>query len=560
MKSFFSMPKLAHVGLASLVAASAGVAASAAPPDTAAALRLVQDLGLHLRELAQPQPPAHVDTLGLVANAPMRVLVAVQIKSTVLPDTLESFWQTRIGGAVSVDEIRAFHAWFDEHAAQKGFTAYAKTEVVSVRGGQQLNIQVLQPKLNSVRVVRPESPPLAVHLVRVQDRVGRVFQAGLPLDTVALSQVLDSAAFGLPIQLGANLRAVGPELFDLLVTIEPAAAMPGSTARGVVMLNTHGLREHGRTPLLAALTVGMPATKSQLALLAQASEGLAYARADYEGLWPQFDARWTVFGTSLRQRAVSDRVSTTEGEVAEFGMGLNRNVGSSRDKVYQAGVVLSSRVSESRSLDAGEPPFKLRDQQWRWRWAVDNERLSPYPMRAELSLVHGHHPQAASEAVRAGHYARANVAFKGHVLLNHSGSLRLAGHTRAQWASRNLSAYNQIALGGVQGVRAYTSADGVGDHGFLASAALIRDIGQALSVSAFYDGGRVQVRADPLQTSAVNRYALQALGLQLQGQYAQLHYSLTVARGLKSHELGVPNAAESNPTNSRADLALSYFF
>ncbi|WP_396433116.1 ShlB/FhaC/HecB family hemolysin secretion/activation protein [Limnohabitans sp.] len=560
MTSFFSMPRFAQMGLATLVAASGGAAVSAAPPDTAAAHRLMQDLGLQLRAGLRPQAPAHVDTLGLVANTPIDVLVAVQVKSAVLPDTLESFWRARIGGAVSVDDIRAFHAWFDEHAAQKGFTAYAKTEVLTVRGGQQLNIQVVQPKLNSVRIVRPENPQAAAHLASVQTRVGRVFQAGLPLDTVALSQVLDSAAYGLPIQLEASLSAVSSELIDLRVNILPAAAMPDRPARGGVMLATHGLREHGQPHLLAALTLGMPAAKSQLALLAQAAEGLAYLRADYEGLWPQFDARWTVFGTSLRQRSVTHQASATEGEVAEFGMGLSRNVGSSRDRVYQADVLLFSRASESRRQDAAAPPFKLHDHQWRWRWAMDNERLSRYPMRAELSLVHGYHLQAASEAVRAGHYARVNAAFKGHVLLNHSGSLRLAGHTKAQWASRNLSAHNQIALGGVQGVRAYTSADGVGDHGFLVSAALIQDIGQAVSVSAFYDGGRVQLQADPLQAASVTRYALQAVGVQLQGQVAQLHYTLTWARGQKSHALGVPHASESKPVNNRADLALSYLF
>jgi hypothetical protein len=46
----------------------------------------------------------------------------------------------------------------------------------------------------------------------------------------------------------------------------------------------------------------MPAVKSQLSLLAQASEGVAYARADYEGLLPALGSRRSVFGTHSRKR------------------------------------------------------------------------------------------------------------------------------------------------------------------------------------------------------------------------------------------------------------------
>jgi hypothetical protein len=59
----------------------------------------------------------------------------------------------------------------------------------------------------------------------------------------------------------------------------------------VVQLNNHGLRQCGQVQVLAAVTVGMPTVKSQLSLLAQASEGVAYAQADYEGLLPALGSR-----------------------------------------------------------------------------------------------------------------------------------------------------------------------------------------------------------------------------------------------------------------------------
>lgn len=531
-----------------------------AQADPAAAQKNLEQLGAQLRERVLPKPVVYVDTLGLEANTPVAHLVAVQVQSSVLSRSIDRYWQGRIGRAVSVDEIRAFHGWFYDRAAQEGFMAYAKTEVVQVHGGQQLNIQVLQPKINAVRVLVPASPQASPYLERVQNRIGQTFKAGLPLDTLALDQVLDSASHDLPIELEATLRAVGPELLDLVVTLTPAIAMPGQTSSGVVQLNNHGLRQYGQNQLLAALTVGMPAVKSQLSLLAQASEGVAYARADYEGLLPALGSRWSVFGTHSRSQSVRVGSAATEGEATELGLGLSRILGGSRDLVVKGHVELASRDSESRLQATGAQLSSIEDRQLRGRLVLDNERLSPHPLRAELGLVLGQYPQPVSVAVPQGDYSRVSFALKAQTPLNASGSLRLTGRLRGQWASRNLDSYNQITLGGINGVRAYTSADGVGDHGALASLELTQTLSPVLSVTAFYDGGQVQAQAEPLNASALSRYSLQGAGLQLQGRYFQLHYTLTWAKGLGGYAAWVPSNIESTPGNSRVNLSVSYLF
>jgi hemolysin activation/secretion protein len=406
----------------------------------------------------------------------------------------------------------------------------------------------------------PESPEAAVYLKRVQSRIGQVFKAGLPLDTLALDQVLDSASHDLPLELEATLRAVGPELLDLVVSITPAIGLPGQTSSGVVQLNNHGLRQYGQNQVLAALTVGMPAVKSELSLLAQASEGVAYVRADYEGLLPALGSRWTVFGTHSRSQTVLGGLAATEGDASELGLGLNRILGARRDLVFKGDVALASRESESRLKATEAPLSSVSDHQLRLRWTADNARLSPHPVRAEVGVLRGYYPKEVNSAVHSGHYTRANFAVKGQTPLNRSGSWRVAARVRGQWASRNLDSYNQFTLGGVNGVRAYTSADGVGDHGVLASLELTHDIAPALSVSAFYDGGQVQKQADPVTADALNRYSLQGAGLQLQGRYFQLHYSLTWAKGLKTYADWQPSNTESSPGNSRTNVSVSYLF
>jgi hemolysin activation/secretion protein len=565
MKKFLSMSHSKHAGCVAALALGMWPHWSVAQTDASAAAAAVQknleELGVQLREQVLPKPLVYVDTLGLEASTALANLVAVQVKSAVLTDDIDSYWQNRMGGPVSVDEIRDFHAWFYGRAAQKGFMAYAKTEVVSVRGGQQLNIQVMQPKINKVRILVPESSEAAVYLKRVQSRIGQVFKAGLPLDTLALDQVLDSASHDLPLELEATLRAVGPELLDLVVNITPAIGLPGQTSSGVVQLNNHGLRQYGQNQVLAALTVGMPAVKSELSLLAQASEGVAYVRADYEGLLPALGSRWTVFGTHSRSQTVLGGLAATEGDASELGLGLNRILGARRDLVFKGDVALASRESESRLRNGGERQPEVRDHQLRLRWSADNERLSPHPVRAEVGVLRGFYPQPVNnEYDSAGHYTRVNFVFKGQTPLNRSGSWRVAARVRGQWASRNLDSHNQFTLGGVNGVRAYTSTDGVGDHGVLASLELTHDIAAALSVSAFYDGGQVQIQADPLASATLNRYSLQGAGLQLQGRYFQLHYTLTWAKGLKSYAAWRPSNIESSPGNSRTNVSVSYLF
>ncbi len=532
-----------------------------AQADPAAAQKNLDQLGAQLRERVLPKPVVYVDTMGLEAQTPVAHLVAVQVQSSVLSHTIDQYWQTRIGRAVSVDELRAFHGWFYERAAQKGFMAYAKTEVAQVNGGQQLTIQVMQPKINSVRVLAPGSEQARPYLERVQNRIAEVFKAGQSLDTLALDQVLDSASYDLPIELEATLRAVGPELLDLVITLTPAIAMPGQASSGVLQVNNHGLRQYGRTQQLGALNVGMPEIKAQLSLLAQASEGLAYVRADYEGLAPALGSRWSLFGTHSRSQTVLGGSAAAESEAKELGLGLTRILGARRDLVFKGHAELASRESDSYRRDGGERLSEVYDHQLRLRWSADNERLSPHAVRAEVGVLRGFYPKAVNNNQDpAGHYTRVNFALKGQTPLNASGSLRLVGRVRGQWASRNLESYNQFTLGGINGVRAYTSVDGLGDHGVLASLELTQALSPGLSVTAFYDGGQVQNQADPVTSSSLNRYSLRGAGLQLQGRYLKLHYILTWAKGLEGYADWKTSNIESQPDNSRVNLSVSYLF
>lgn len=531
-----------------------------AQADPAAAQRNIEQLGQQLRERSQPKPLVHVDTLGLETSTPLTRLASLKVQSAVLPEAIERYWQSRMGQAVSIEQIQAFHAWFYDKAAREGFMAYAKTDVVLTPAGEQLQVQVMQPKINVVRVLSWNGQPESAHLKRIQARFADKFQPGAALDTLALDQMLDSASFDLPVELEATLRAVGPELLDLVITVAPAQAQSGRWLSGVAQLNNHGLRQYGRAQLMGASTVGMPGIKSQLSLLGQASEGIAYARADYESLLPALGARWQLFGSYSRSRSVLGGTASTQGQSSELGGGLTRILGGARDVVLKGQLDAVTRQSESRLQATGAPISTIKDHQLRWRLSADNERLSNEPIRAEMGLTLGQYPDAVSVAVPAGTYARLDVALKSQTHINANGSLRLNARLRGQWANRNLDGYNQITLGGVNGVRAYTSADGTGDRGVLGTLELSQSLPWDATVSAFYDLGQVVPQVKPLASATVQRYSLQGSGLQVQGRYFQLQYALTWAKGHRGYKGWLPSNIESEPNNQRVNLTVSYTF
>jgi hemolysin activation/secretion protein len=534
-----------------------------AQADQAAAERNIQQLDQKLRERAKPKPVVQVDTLGLEASTAIKRLVSTQIQSTVLPAAIEGYWQSRLGQAVSVEQIQDFHAWFYDKAARDGFMAYAKTEVLPVNGGEELRIQVIQPKINALQVLGYDGSLDAVILQRVRSRFADQYPPGVPLDTLALDQLLDSASFDLPIELEATLRAVGPELLDMVITVTPVLPLSGSAAQqvsGLVQANNHGLRQYGRDQLMAALTLGLPSPKSQLSLLTQSSEGIAYARAEYQRLLPLAIDRGHVFGSQSRSRSILGGSASIKGTSSEVGLGITRILSGHRDLVFKGQAELATRQSDSQLQATGASLSSYRDHQLRLRVTADNERLSNFPLRAELGLTLGDYPEAINANVGAGNYSKLDWTLKGQAGLNSSGSLRLAARLRGQWANRNLDGSNQITLGGVNGVRAYTSADGAGDLGMLATLELTQTLPWNSSITLFYDHGQVETQARPTAGVDVPRDTLQGGGLQLKGQHSQFHYTLTWAKGRQGYKGWLPSNIESEPNNHRVNLTLSFHY
>lgn len=133
-------------------------------------------------------------------------------------------------------------------------------------------------------------------------------------------------------------------------------------------------------------------------------------------------------------------------------------------------------------------------------------------------------------------------------------------HVKGQLNSGRLDSYNQLALGGVDGVRAYTSVDGVGDRGFLMNLELNRRLDNGMTVGAFYDVGSVRLLSANSSTEYGGRYTLQALGMQWSVNDQHWFMNASVAKGLGGYKAWTAYNIESTPNNWRVYGSLTYRF
>ncbi|OYU25204.1 MAG: polymerase [Burkholderiales bacterium PBB2] len=124
----------------------------------------------------------------------------------------------------------------------------------------------------------------------------------------------------------------------------------------------------------------------------------------------------------------------------------------------------------------------------------------------------------------------------------------------AQWADKNLDSSERISLGGISGVRAYPSGEGVGDRGALAQLELRHNIG-AIAPFVMLDAGRVRINTVPTAGTAQNYRTLAGAGLGVRVNGERWQLEAAAAWSLKG---GEPQADPITRHKPRLWLSLGY--
>lgn len=438
--------------------------------------------------------------------------------------------------------------------------SYATTSIDKRAQGSVLVVKIVRPAIHSIRVISPSSELLTQYSGLVAKRLEQDFRPGQPLDTLGLDQRLDSASYDLPVELDATIRAVAAAEIDLVVTIHPVPSRSGQLLDSLVQVNNYGLRSYGRPQVLGSMTIGGHEPKAALNLVGQKSEGITYGRAEYEFASYDNAGRWRSWGAASNSHSILGGSAATQGESRELGLGWTRIYGGYRDFVFQQHFEGSVRSTESRLASTQAITGALHDNQVRFRATADNSMLTSDASRAEFIYTLGEYTRVNSIDIDSL-YGKLELNLRHHQSWSQDRSWYSVFRFRGQLSSGRLDSYNQLALGGTTGVRAYTTVDGIGDNGGILNMELNHRLPDGSTVGAFYDAGVIKLLSPKAGSLEYGKhYWLQALGLQLSGQHQNLFYNASLAKGIGGHKGWNSYNIESTPNNWRLYANATYRF
>lgn len=508
-----------------------------------------------------------VGAAGVVAaetNFPIDNLALVEVVgNSPLTSGIERYWLRFVGKSVTNDDLLDFKFWFAEESKKSGSLAFVSADgKLSPDGRQILVLSLASPKIQSVKLLVGDTSVAARYKELLTSRLSKDFVLGSGLDIDGLDQRLERISFDLPLNLEATVRPVGSELVDLLVAVNEVDRQPGKIKRAVLQVNNHGLQQFGREQLVGLLSVGGFAPHASAHATVLASEGLRFGRLEYETPVGALSGRVRVFGSYSHSQNIQGGDAATTGLTKDVGIALIRQENNWGDLMLRSGVEIVARRSVNKLAVSNAETGNIHDKQIRINLSLDNERVRRFPMSLEGVLSIGRLSPSSLDNIAAGPYQKLDVRASFSQPLTMDGRWFSVFKGRGQLVSRNVDSYNKISIGGNQGARAYTSADGVGDVGVVGSFEINRRFGDGLMAGIFYDAGRVDPSKTVVSGAFDQVYSLQSIGMHFAGDVAGWQYSGHIGKGFGGYKLAEqePTAAVSKSNPLRLSLAVSRSF
>ena len=483
-------------------------------------------------------------------------LEGIELNGDFIREEIESYWAPLLGKPVTNQAVSDFKEWAWRQFNQAGYFAFLRTESKRSGSGQTLVIEITLPTIKELVLHSDEAGLAEAYADQISLALGKAAQPGQRVDTLGLEQTLDNISFVLPISLSLSVRQVDADQVNLVINVEPKVAVePGALRSTAIQVNNYGLRQYGRIEALGVLTFNGWTPDSSATFTAQGAEGLTYARMDYEAPSESLGGHVRLFGESVFSRNIYHGTAATKGVTDNFGVGETNILGADRDLVFKSYADFSHRVTNNKLQAGGVEVSSLVDNQARWKVAADNDKLATDNIQHfEANVVAGH-----DNAHAQYYFGTLGAAVQKNI---DSDGLTINTKFRAQFLpSRNLDTYNRFSLGGVNGVRAYTTADGVGDAGALASVEVRQQYSPEGAVGVFYDGGVVNQNRHPVAGQYNATYSLQAVGFTWVGVVSRdVNYNTSIAKAVGRYAAYVPGIYETAPHALRLNFALSYLF
>lgn len=487
-------------------------------------------------------------------------LQSTQIQSALLNWEIRQYWVGKIGKEITQSDLDDFKSWTWSKFRQAGYLAYVTTSEFSVENGISLKIDVQTPKLGQVKLDFANLQLNKSETDLLQNRLVTPFAEGDGIDTIKLDNRLQNASYGLPFQFYANLKQVTPGISDISITAPTPEKTPGKFLGGLAQINSYGLKQYGRPQGFAMLNYAGLTPSSQLRLFGQASEGINYGRAQYVSPVPFLRGELDIYASYADFASVKNTSTATQGYSYEVGAGIGHLLGFTRAAVIKSNVGLSYRQTQNKLKIGGTGVTDLQSSQARIALTIDNSKVDADQFDAALVLVGGAYDNADATSRVDGAYSKLEMSGRYTLSLTQDRNTLLQTRLRGQLAGSDLDSFDRISLGGTNGVRAYTSVDGVGEQGGVVSFDLVHKLPYQQYVGVFYDAGLV--KPFKFSVAGVNNdiYSLQGSGIQYGINYKQASFAMTLAKGLGSYDAYVQGNEESSPRNWRGNISLTLNF
>jgi hemolysin activation/secretion protein len=545
-----SMFKVSLMASACLCSFSLHTAHAQTAPTAADVLRNIEQNKLDINRTAKPaakKPVAPATTDQGFAR-----LKEIQVKSPMFQQELMAFWTSEINKPVPAQKLSDFKAFAWELFQSKGYLAYITTSAQPTAEGSVLTVNVALPTVGKVSVVTAENNRGKEFMEEVARRFNAIYKTGTPVDVQGFENQLSAASYDLPVDLEVSLRQVNSTEVDVVIYLRLLDAEPGKLLGGLVQGNNYGLSQFGRNQVLGNVRIAGFTPLSELALTTQLSHGVGYYRADYEAPIVGTGMRWKVYGSEVHSNSTS-----TKGLSQEVGAGLSKLLSTDRVGRWLSGAELSRR--ETKNWASGVVTADRVDQQLRLKLRAESSKGWVDNFYNELVLATGNinldrfaddKTDDASKLKVAGAYQKLEMNGGLSQALGNTGIYTGSVRWKAQAASKNLDTYNKISLGGVNGIRAYSSIDGVGDQGAQMSFDIIHQVVPDVYGGLFYDVGMVKTNLTPLSTSTgSNTYVLRGAGWQVGGKIAAFNWSLSMG-----YAMGQNPASFTSANTQRGDV------
>ncbi len=457
-------------------------------------------------------------------------LVAIRFSGNTAFDSaaLQGLLADAVGKELSFADLNRLAARVTRHYRDGGYlVARAYLPAQEVKDGV-LDIALLEGTLGQVSIINNAG---------LKDSALAPLRA-LPLNAPLQAQSLDRSLLSLSDLPGTRVQStlrpgttVGAS--DLLVEVNKTSALQGS-----VDADNFGSSYTGEYRVGTNLYWNNPLDRGdQLSLRLQASDThLHYERLGYQLPLGSFGTRAGVALSHIDYRLGKDFAALDAGGKADTAsLYLRQPLQRSLASNWYAQLQLDAKnLKDTVGSTATNSTQRLRNAvlglngDWQDAWlGGSSNSLALNLTSGQLRLDAASQVQDAASAKSAGRFSKLGYQLQRLQALpaNWSMALNLSG----QVADKNLASAEKFGLGGSSGVRAFAQGEGLGDAGWLVSAALRWQPAAGWQVQAFYDAGSVQVNHQAWSSANSNHKHLAGAGVGLGWGTDKLSFSLTSA-------------------------------